>query len=148
MLESIRKAREAVAKDAFTNANLADAFDAGNMVGLKDTLPVVFGAIEAEIAERYMELPVDADGVPIHVGDSIEYPNGERDVVRFITVNDNMPTFNESGWIASKCRHVKPRTIEDVLYECFHDCMYKYPMGIEPIISKYADELRELGVGE
>lgn len=41
--------------------------------------------------------------------------------------------------------HVEPRTLEDVLYECFNECMYKYPFGIEPIISKYADELRNKG---
>lgn len=74
-------------------------------------------AIEQAIADRYMELPLDIDGVPIRVGDTIEYPNGRRDVVRFITVNDNMPTFNELGWVASKCRHVKSETIEDVLRE-------------------------------
>lgn len=28
--------------------------------------------IEAEVVERFMELPVDADGVPIHVGDMME----------------------------------------------------------------------------
>ena len=28
---------------------------------------------EAEIAEKYMELPVDADGVPIRPGDELEY---------------------------------------------------------------------------
>ena len=28
--------------------------------------------IEAEIAEKYMLLPVDADGVPIHVGDEMK----------------------------------------------------------------------------
>lgn len=115
-------------------------------------------AIEAEIAEKYMELPVDADGVPIRVGDKVEYQNGKRDVVRFITVNDGEPTLNERGWIPGKCRHVKPRTVEDVLNDCADEISEK--RGIAPelnrdtptrneIVDKYADEIRELlGVGE
>ena len=70
---------------------------------------------EQAISDRYMELPVDADGKPWRVGDKVEYPNGKRDVVRFITVNDSEPTLNECGWIPGKCRHIKPDTIEDVL---------------------------------
>ena len=34
--------------------------------------------IEAEIAEKYMELPVDADGVPIHVGDMLKNAESGR----------------------------------------------------------------------
>ena len=33
--------------------------------------------IEREIAEKHIELPVDADGVPIHVGDVLEYDYGD-----------------------------------------------------------------------
>lgn len=109
--------------------------------------------IEAEIAEKYMLLPVDADGVPIHVGDSIEYPNGRRDIVRFITVNDNAPTFNESGWIASKCRHVKQRTVEDVLEELLDEPDWEqspdsYGDIKRRIIAKYAAELQMRGDAE
>ena len=107
--------------------------------------------INQEIDSRYMLLPVDADGVPIHVGDSIEYPNGRRDIVRFITVNDNVPTFNEKGWIASKCRHVKPRTVEDVLREFAQDIrlesIEKSPLSDEAI-AKYAAELQMRGDAE
>jgi len=35
-------------------------------------LGYVADAIEKELKERYMELPVDADGVPIHVGDEMD----------------------------------------------------------------------------
>lgn len=110
--------------------------------------------IEAEVAEKYMLLPVDADGVTIHVGDMIEYGcNGERLEVTHIgltkhgdpTVAYRRPNGTlDASCIGSECRHYKPRTLEDVLYECFHDCMYKYPFGIEPIISKYVAEIREM----
>lgn len=106
----------------------------------RDELIKLTDAIEREIAEKYMELPVDADGMPIHVGDSIEYPNGTHDVVRFITVNDNVPTFNESGWVASKCRHVKP----DPLKELLNDHLQER----EKIVRKLERSLITLGEAE
>ena len=102
----------------------------------EDAAKKVLEALERD----YMRLPCDADGVPIHVGDSIEYPNGTHDVVRFITVNDNVPTFNESGWVASKCRHVKPRTVDDVMSEYAE-------LSASQDVKKYhevSDELREI----
>ena len=106
--------------------------------------------IQAELSERYMELPVDAHGVPIHVGDAIEYPNGRRDVVRFITLGVSEPTLNEGGWMPSRCYYVKPRTIEDVLRDCCNEwnehCGDDWESGV---YAKYADEIRELtGGGE
>lgn len=143
-MESIEKAREAIRKDEFTNANLAKAFGAGESAYMPETLEVVLKAIEAEIAERYMELPLDADGVPIHVGDSIKYPNGRWDSVRFITVNDNAPTFNERGWIASKCHHVKPRTLEDVLADFCRESTGASLEETNELLRRYAAEIREL----
>lgn len=123
-----------------------------------DKLMAITDEIEREIAERFMELPVDADDVPIRAGDLIEFGRkGERLEVTHIgwtkhgdpTIAYRRPNGTlDSSCIGSECRHVKPRTIEDMLYECFHDCMYKYPNGIESVIAKYADELRSMGVGE
>ena len=121
----------------------------GNMATYEDLIHeccVIADEIEREIAEKYIQLPVDAEGVHWHLGDTTE--NGNR---------INGMAFDMHGWYFTNTLndidpsihyHVKPRTIEDVLYECFHDCMYKYPTGIEAIISKYADELRSMGVGE
>lgn len=136
MIESIEKLREWV-KSLYTP----------NSGELKVEGLDIADEIEAEIAEKYMELPVDADGVPTHVGDTIEYPNGKRDVVRFITVNDNMPTFNERGWVASKCRHIKPRTIEDVLTDLVNEVARQgHQIGLtgHELTMRYADEIREL----
>ena len=69
------------------------------------------------IDEHYLLLPVDADGVPIHVGDEIEYGNGTRDKVRFIVINEGEPTFNERGWCPNHCHHVKPDPIKELLEE-------------------------------
>lgn len=85
--------------------------------------------IEAEMADNYMRLPADADGVLIHVGDRLEcYANGyEGTFTVFAIGNDTVVGNHDIEWIrdnpykwfhvASSCRHVKPRTLEDVLNE-------------------------------
>lgn len=108
------------------------------------------------IEKYYLRYPLDADGVPIHVGDTIEYPNGRRDVVRFITVNDNMPTFNERGWVASKCRHVKPDPLKELLEELANEvweasCTCQTTLsdsGLDGIEERYAERIRELMGGD
>ena len=91
--------------------------------------------IEAEIAERYMELPVDANGVPIHMGDTVEgelvfddatakgtvttyhiHDNDEPDTV-YIKVDCGNGTWTIKELRIKRCHHVKLRTLEDVLNE-------------------------------
>ncbi len=123
--------------------------------------------LKREISERYMLLPVDADGVPIKLGDMVvqtdgeysdrfvvegftsEYPDGKG---RVLVVNEQ-----DDGYYADTCRHVKPRTIESLLDEMCHRAVdacggdYLLP-GNEAFIAKeiaeVADELRSMGVGE
>lgn len=110
--------------------------------------------IEAEITANYMRLPVDADGVPIHVGDAITLPNGSRDKVCFITIREHDTVFNERGWVPSQCTHVKPRTLEDVLNEFGIAAARElnadpYGYGIsDKTIAKCVSEIRELLGGE
>lgn len=123
-------------------------------------LDAIAHGIEREVAERYMELPVDADGVPIRVGDTIleDYGEGERyrhNVTALIYTNrwdyefdddkpgsDTRDVGNMSDFY--RCaRHAKPRTVEDVL----RDFAYKVcDMNnvAEPEFARYADEIREL----
>lgn len=110
--------------------------------------------IQAEIAERFMPMPVDADGVPIYVGDILDAPKGEEyGVVEVVELTfdgedwyfkGEVPLsfmglagyFNTAGW-----RHYhKPRTIEDVLLDA----------GVsKACVEDVAAELRELmGGGE
>lgn len=75
--------------------------------------------IDAELAERYVELPKDADGEYIHVGDRLEHTNG------IFTANDMTISIDgiwrawdgENGHtvLLAKCRHHKQPTVEDVL---------------------------------
>lgn len=116
--------------------------------------------IEAEIAERYMELPLDADGVPVHLGDTLtsdayadgevvgidcyKAPNGTRYGINVLPAGWDTPTVRDPAVY----RHVKPRTLEDVLRS-----LVKYAenqngyMVTDGDIEGYAAEIREvLGV--
>lgn len=107
----------------------------------------VADALEAEIEERYMPLPLDADGEPIHVGDEITLPSGKRDTVRFITYRIADVVFNERGWVPNLCRHAKPRTVEDVLREFAGRVLnsgHQWGLDAETTTAECAAELREL----
>ena len=76
--------------------------------------------------QTHMPLPVDADGVPIRVGDVVkfgEYRNqgivkalNERMVIA-MHVDDDYTNYARYGllWSSDACRHVELRTVEDVL---------------------------------
>lgn len=90
-------------------------------------------AIEREVAERFVELPVDADGVPWHIGDMVE---GHGKV--------HSMDLNRHGWAffgmenaidPAIHRHAKPRTVVDVLLDA----------GVSvAAVSDVAAEIREL----
>lgn len=94
--------------------------------------------IEREIAERYMELPLDADGVPIHVGDVVRI-NGLSGTLPVDGIGCERVWFMHNGnagfTTVMNVHHFKPRTVEDVLMSA----------GVSvAIIEDVASELREL----
>lgn len=84
--------------------------------------------IEAEIAEHYMPLPVDGNGEPIHVGDSLvpkDYGNTVREVIgvnckEFFFLDDEEGRIKKNR--AYCWKHWKPRTLEDVLRDVVTLC--------------------------
>ena len=81
----------------------------------------VLDEIEREIAERYMELPVDADGVPIKPGDVMMDYKTPRNVVAvapdsFMMDGYETDSFYRPG-LAKNHRHVKPDPVKDLLKE-------------------------------
>lgn len=126
----------------------------------------ILDEIEREIAERYMELLLDADGVPIRVGDTLEYAYEDIHLVRkVVAVSSDMfaweSVVSDSDFgirgIAKFHRHIKPRTVEDVLEDFLaaYDEWDELASGMErmakqhEVFAKYANELRELmGVDE
>ena len=124
-------------------------------------------AIEAELSERFMELPVGADGVPIHVGDKMEYIDCAQFMVCAVAPGV-IHAWKETklgevktteAYPPAQCHHFEPRTIEDVLREFafkMNDAYNDPYIGGEDradvlsmITDDYADEIRELmGGGE
>ena len=106
--------------------------------------------IEAEIAKRFMELPVDADGVPIRVGETVygKHIRGNPEYIvsgfEFDTKHDqwNIKTGAASSASQGLLSHVKPRTLEDVLEDLVIE--HDETDGDRGIITKYAAEIREL----
>lgn len=175
MMESIEKLRERSHLDDdrwtlsdgrvmwYTNGEPNDP----NAVNWGEQLRKIADEIEREIAERYMELPVDADGVPIRVGDEMESDN-ERFVVCAVALGrvHRWDVHNigelDRGTVAyppNSLHHYKPRTLEDVLaeYRLEADRLFCDPSiggedradALESLDAKYAAEIRKLmGVGE
>jgi hypothetical protein len=120
--------------------------------------------IEAEIADNYMRLPVDADGVPIHVGDELEcHANGYDGVFTVFAIGNDVVVGNQdiewigrnpSKWfhVASFCTHVKPRTLEDVLRDVWKEALDYAKSDIwrnpDEVFAERAAEIRELMDGE
>lgn len=104
-------------------------------------LLLIADEIEREIVEHYMELPVDADGVPIHVGDILERVDGGP-IQQACCIGPY--GFNDAPiWCARDFRHVKPRTVEDVLCDMIHEYACT-DMTTEQTAAKYAVEIRDL----
>ena len=112
-----------------------------------DLLLVIADEIEAEIDSRYMLLPVDADGVPIHVGD-VMCSAGIREkghkvfvsaifedgFVEYGNYNGLIGPLRQEDWV-----HVKTRTLTDVLCDLFERKM---------TVTDAEQELRELMGGD
>ncbi len=109
--------------------------------------------IEQEIEERYVELPKDKNGVPIHVGDVMQ---GEKvgggwcepfKVVRMDIDGDGWEVYELGGYChqPSLCRH-KPPTVEDVLNElctkAFHSREIGANVSYKDVIAEYAKRLQ------
>ena len=117
--------------------------------------------IEAEIAERYMQLPVDADGLPIHMGDAIEgKPLFDNATVRgtvcayhihdddepgtvYIKVKPTEDTWTIKELRFERCRHVMPDPLKELLEELVNHVTPDVEWEPE-LFDGYAQRIREL----
>lgn len=156
-MESIEKLRSA---ESFSELAISIIGDDNSFRSVQEFWCALADEIEAEIAERYIELPVDADGVPIRIGDLVTNPffEGSREV-RSLTKEQGSPYWHlgvdEGEVTAHTCRHAKSRTVEDVLLEfikSYHEAeenpnyysLLQRSVTVAAIVKKYADELREM----
>lgn len=105
-------------------------------------------AVQRELKERYVELPKDANDVPIHIGNMlncgkvcrIEIANDGDHKVYFATRPDN-PHLE-----CHLCRYVhhKPPTVEDVLREFAdeYDSVSGYAPDENVVLAKFAERLQ------
>lgn len=99
--------------------------------------------------ETHMLLPIDADGVPIRVGETCyDKHTGEQFEVSSVEWNNvcwSAWSKPETRHIYSEVTHVKPRTIEDVLREIVELAQYPSAGKIDDgDIEGFAAEIREL----
>ena len=116
--------------------------------------------VEHEIDSRYMLLPVDADGVPIHVGDYLQLgeTRGEAVALTYCPSNGKLPwewQCDTGDWYNTAfAHHVKPRTLESILCDaladvsCMGDGIVRHFEPDEPYVVELADEIRELLGGD
>ena len=158
-MKSINKLREIASRLDDAAANVSE--HGFSPIAIKASL--LCDEIEAEIERDYMKLPADADGVLIHGGDRLEcYANGyEGTFTVFAIGNDTVVGNHDIEWIrdnpykwfhvASSCRHVKPRTLEDVLVDMLEDAIGYSDAHTDVAlvaVEKYAEEIRELLGGD
>lgn len=113
--------------------------------------------VDAEIADRFMELPMDADGVPIHVGDKLF--NREGGIIYTVAnlIFDGRSWWYESGDKRIPCnnaRHYNPQTLEDVLCKALADAscagadIGRDLTPFDPYVTGLADEVRAMAIRE
>ena len=135
-------------------------------LGYEASMRLANWLLDVEMGDGEGEI-VDADGVPIHVGDELEcHSNGYDGTFTVFAIGDNVVVGNHdiewirrnpSKWfhIASLCTHVKPCTLESILCDALTG-VSRMNYGIartfkpdEPYVAELAAEIRKhLGVSE
>lgn len=107
--------------------------------------------LKREIAEKYMELPVDADGVPIHIGDELETAHGAKMIVEYVGEREVRVYLDGEHYRISQdeyaytCRHVKHDPVKELLEEFVreHCTGNELPDHGNPVYADYAAKIRE-----
>lgn len=123
-----------------------------------------------EYDETHMPLPLDADGVPIHIGDVVEYvydPPQDQPMFEVsglgakgtLFYTPRGETHARKTTSAEVVRHVTPRTIEDVLEDYVVEYQTRHArsefgaehfdhVDVHEMVKRCADEIRELMGGD
>lgn len=95
--------------------------------------------IDAELAEQYIALPLDAAGVPIHIGDVMQMIGDSRlrEVEGFY--GGGFLTWLNGKFVpcaASFYRHAKPDTWECIIYDAMQAGRTEETVDVTPIIER------------
>jgi len=126
-----------------------------HLIGCEQTWYALADEIEREIERDFMRLPVDADGVPIHVGDELcgyGHPGGgvqvamvsESCVIVREDLNHN-PAKHGLLWVANETRHVKPDKLKERVMEWLDSwgCSYDFD-GVDRAADELCADIREM----
>ena len=114
-------------------------------------------SVHGDTENGWVKLPEDADGVPIHIGDSIEIIGGEYGTAVAIELCEDggwNVSMRPTGWdtptlfAAESVRHYKPPTVEDVLREMCIEIDRRCESGsinYDELFAEYAAKLRLAG---
>ena len=101
--------------------------------------------IEAEIAEKFIELPLDADGVPIRPGDDVQLTDGRRADANCITYFEDTVDVGSDGWNPIWLRHVKSETVESIIGESIQFGAHADTgTRLEGRIAEYSERIRAI----
>jgi len=137
----------------YTSTEVVNAVSSDDWVG--DLIEV----LEQADPDTHMELPRDADGTPIHLGDEMQWRDGERSSV--VAIGDDAVFFDDGEgyeYSTPDCvRHYHKPTIEDVLLELVvvaigdiankarnENMTYDDWEKSNEVIAEYAEKLREV----
>lgn len=132
---------------------IADRIDAEHETDVSTACRLAAGLDNDALAKRgYIALPLDADGVPIRIGDVVTCGATVWTVTRMKLLGEGWgiccTVYNEYGgsgtnvYPPSDLRHYHAPTVEDVLRE-FADAMSNtHPLDVPARIAEYAAKLR------
>ena len=106
-------------------------------------------AIANEIEAQYLKLPVDEDGVPIHIGDMLLKSTGapQASYGEVVGLSDDSVWFDakdgwESNW-SNLTRHVKPDAVAEELARFLSACGDDDPHYYDEQIAEFAERIRK-----
>ena len=121
----------------------------------QDRIEAIADRIDAELAERYVELPKDADGEYIHVGDVLtdgEYTFRVDELAAFGDGSWSIRNEDGDAWEACDVTHHHEPTVVDVLREFYVLAVRGKEAHSEDVdegvLAKYAAKLRLAKEGE
>lgn len=104
-----------------------------------------------EVKDGYIKLPVDSDGVPIHVGDRIKIIGGEDGTAAAIELTEGgwSVSMRPTGWdtptlfSAETVRHVRPDSWERIIEDAMH-AFLSDDSEVEPNVNELVERCRRL----
>lgn len=151
---SIDDGKQHVELEAETFAHLCDAIDAVH-AGLERDYAMACRVNEQQdheyidLAKRYdktISLPLDADGVPIRIGDVMEWPDGEDEPFEVVGIGENGTLFymydGSCEWTNAMYKRHHVPTVEDLIRDAIGRCIGHLPEYWDEPIAECAAKLK------